>query len=138
MAFYGPPTSYPRIYPHLPVVSTTSEYLSTVWIKRKICKRKKPKYISKHEKVCPFLVGQIIFNKKRPTIRRLVIGEPRLINKTVWSRHRTCWEIPVLNIRKSANNGKKSMLVIELTRIKNFEIFSDSEVASVLECANIE
>jgi hypothetical protein len=111
--------------------------------KRAKPKKKKPKpskYVENHGREIPFSVGQIIYNAKRPSIRRLVLGEARLFRIHRYWRSRktiTCWEIPVLNIRKNANNGKKSKLIIELARVKDFAVFSDFEVAGIEEPAKI-
>jgi hypothetical protein len=132
------------------VKSTSTVKLSSNYARRKyftpffLLRKKKPKarkpkpskYITDHDKVIPFSVGQIIFNVKRPSIRRLVLGEAKLFRAHRGWRSRTrtlCWEIPVLNIRKKANNGKKSLLVIEVKRLKDFAVFSDFEGFSDVE-----
>lgn len=92
-------------------------------------KRKKEVEIETHERTCPFGVGQIIINGIRPSIRRLIISEPKLVRISRYGHYKTCWSIEVLNLRKTANGGKKSKLVIPITKISKYQVFSDFDVA---------
>lgn len=101
------------------------------YIAPKPLKKKKPyqkKYVTDSDKTCPFTVGQIIFNKKRPSIRRLIIEEPKLLRVKIYGHSLLYWEFQILNLRKSANGGKKSTLKVSSKKLKDFDVFSDLEV----------